>query len=176
AYVALTASYTLWLKNVAVVELAVVASGFVIRAVAGGVGTGVPISQWFLIVASFGSLFIVAGKRHGELRELGTDGASVRSALGSYPIAYLRYIWVLSSGVAITAYCLWAFEQNHGRGGFPWYELSIIPFVLALLRYALLLENGEGSAPEDLLLGDPILLGLAVVWALVFGAAVQLAR
>jgi decaprenyl-phosphate phosphoribosyltransferase len=83
---------------------------------------------------------------------------------------------MVSSGVAITAYCLWAFEMAHTRHGFPWYELSIAPFVLAILRYALLLEYGDGSAPEEIVLGDRTLLVLGVLWAAVFGAAVYLGR
>jgi decaprenyl-phosphate phosphoribosyltransferase len=173
-YIAVTSAYNLGLKHVAVVDIAVVASGFILRAIAGGVAARVPISQWFLIVASFGSLFIVAGKRYGESLELGEDKASVRVTLGEYPVSYLRYVWMIASGVAMTAYCLWAFEQQHLRdaAGLPWYELSIVPFVLALLRYALLLETGHGSAPEDVLLGDRTLQALAVLWAVVFGIAV----
>jgi decaprenyl-phosphate phosphoribosyltransferase len=173
-YIALTTAYNLGLKHVAVVDIAVVASGFVIRAVAGGVAVRVPISQWFLIVASFGSLFMVAGKRYGEHKDLGDDRASVRSTLGDYPLSYLRYVWMTASAIAMTAYCLWAFEQQHltSKGGLPLYELSIVPFVLALLRYALLLETGHGSAPEDVILGDRTLLVLGVVWIAVFGLAV----
>lgn len=173
-YVALTAAYNLGLKQIAVVDIAVVASGFIVRAIAGGVAARVPISQWFLIVASFGSLFVVAGKRYGEFRELGDDRATIRSTLGEYPLAYLRYVWMIASGVAMTAYCLWAFEQQHVKhaGGLPLYELTIVPFVLALLRYALLLETGQGSAPEDVVLGDRTLLVLALLWAGAFGLAV----
>src|SRR5437764_9611121 len=61
-YVALSVSYTVWLKREPVIDLAVVAGGFIVRAVAGGLAAGVPLSQWFLIVTSFGSLFMVAGK------------------------------------------------------------------------------------------------------------------
>jgi decaprenyl-phosphate phosphoribosyltransferase len=175
-YLLLTMSYSLGLKHIAVIDIAVVASGYIIRAIAGGVAADVPISQWFLIVASFGSLFIVAGKRHGEHLDLGPTGHEVRPTLGAYPISYLRYVWMVSSGVAITAYCLWAFEMAHGQGGFPWYELSIAPFVLGILRYALLLEYGDGSAPEDIVLGDRTLLVLGVLWAAVFGAAVYVGR
>jgi len=175
-YLAMTMSYSLGLKHVAVIDIAVVASGYIIRAIAGGVAAGVPISQWFLIVASFGSLFIVAGKRHGEPLDLGPSGHEVRPTLGAYPISYLRYVWMVSSGVAITAYCLWAFEMAHGRAGFPWYELSIAPFVLGILRYALLLEYGDGSAPEDIVLGDKTLMVLGLLWAAVFGAAVYVGR
>ena len=68
-----TISYTLWLKHEPVIDLAAVAAGFVFRAIAGGVATGVTLSDWFLIVAGAGSLFIVTGKRHAELVELGSD-------------------------------------------------------------------------------------------------------
>jgi decaprenyl-phosphate phosphoribosyltransferase len=175
-YLGLTMSYSLGLKHIAVIDIAVVASGYIVRAIAGGVAADVPISQWFLIVASFGSLFIVAGKRHGEHLDLGPSGHEVRPTLGAYPISYLRYVWMVSSGVAITAYCLWAFEMARGHAGFPWHELSIAPFVLGILRYALLLESGDGSAPEDIVLGDKTLLVLGVLWVAVFGTAVYVGR
>lgn len=171
-YVAIGAAYTLWLKEVAVVDIAVVASGFIIRAVAGGVAAGVPISRWFLIVASFGSLFMVAGKRHGEHLDLGPERGTVRATLSEYSREYLRFVWTMASAVTVTAYCLWAFEQAGSMSGVPWYELSIIPFVLFMLRYALLLGNGRGSAPEDLVLGDRGLQLSALVWVLVFAAGV----
>lgn len=171
AYVVCTTAYSLRLKHVAVVDLALVASGFVIRAVAGGVAVDVPISEWFLIVTSFGSLFVVAGKRHGEFVEMGEERASTRSALGDYTLGYLRFVWMVSAAVAIAAYCLWAFEQ--AKAAHPiWHQLSIIPFVLALLRYALLLDQGRGTAPEDILLADRTLQVLAAVWIVIYGIAV----
>ena len=172
-YLTITAAYTLYLKEVAVVDIAVVASGFIIRAVAGGVAVDVPISRWFLIVASFGSLFMVAGKRYGEHLDLGAEAAVVRATLSAYSREYLRYVWTMASAVTMTAYCLWAFEQS-GGGGVPWFELSIIPFVMFVLRYALLLGTGHGSAPEDLVLGDRGLLLSAGIWVLVYGAGVYL--
>ncbi|HEV2075244.1 MAG TPA: decaprenyl-phosphate phosphoribosyltransferase [Thermoleophilaceae bacterium] len=174
-YVALGASYTLWLKHVAIMDIAIVASGFVIRAVAGGVAVGVPISRWFLIVASFGSLFMVAGKRHGEHLDLGDARAKVRATLSEYSRDYLRYVLTTASAVTITAYCLWAFEQSGQHSGAVLFELSIVPFVLFMLRYALLLGHGRGSAPEDLVLGDRGLQLAAAAWVLVYGAGVYLA-
>jgi decaprenyl-phosphate phosphoribosyltransferase len=172
-YLCITAAYTLYLKEVAVVDIAVVASGFIIRAVAGGVAVGVPISRYFLIVASFLSLFIVVGKRHGEHLDLGPEAAVVRATLSEYSREYLRFVWTMASAVTITAYCLWAFEQSGGPG-VPWFELSIIPFVLFVLRYALILGTGRGSTPEDLVLGDRGLLLWAGVWVVVYGAGVYL--
>ena len=172
-YVAIGVAYTLLLKHTAVIDIAVVASGFIIRAVAGGLAVGVPISRYFLIVASFGSLFMVAGKRHGEHIDLGPERGSVRATLSEYSREYLRFVWTMSSAVTITAYCLWAFEQS-GGSGVPWFELSIVPFVLFVLRYALLLGNGRGSAPEELVLRDRGLQLSALVWLLAYGAGVYL--
>ena len=177
-YAVITISYSTWLKHIAVLDVAVVASGFVIRAVGGGVAVDVPISQWFLIVASFGSLFMVAGKRHAEYLALDEDRALARETLGTYSLAYLRYVWMMASAVAIAGYCLWAFEQADIRleRASVWYELSIVPFVLAILRYALLLDGGHGSEPEEIVLGDRTLQVLGLAWAAVFGIGVYLGR
>ena len=65
-YAVVNVAYSLGLKNEPILDLAAVSAGFVLRAIAGGVATGVPLSNWFLIVASFGSLLVVTGKRSGE--------------------------------------------------------------------------------------------------------------
>jgi UbiA prenyltransferase family len=72
-YIALTLAYSVWLKHIAVVDIVTVATGFVLRAIAGAVAVDVPMSNWFLICISFGSLFIVTGKRYAELLEFGDD-------------------------------------------------------------------------------------------------------
>ena len=173
-YVAVTASYTLLLRKVLVLDLVAVASGYVIRLLAGGVAAGVPISRWFFIVAAFGSLFAVTGKRHGEHLDLGPERAAARPTLGAYPREFLRSVWTLTAGVTLTAYCLWAFEQGDATGATPWFELSIVPVVVFVLRYALLVESGKGSTPEDLVLGDRTLLAVGAVWVLVFLCGVYL--
>jgi decaprenyl-phosphate phosphoribosyltransferase len=173
AYLALTAAYSTWLKHEAVIDLAAVAAGFVLRAIAGGVAVGVEISPWFLIVAGAGSFFIVTGKRHAELLELGDDAADVRPSLEMYSTSFLGYVRAVTSSVAILAYCLWAFEVSGRVGDTTWFEVSIIPFVLAFLRYALLLEQGRGGAPEELVMGDRTLLVLGACWVVTFAIAVH---
>ncbi|MGH9066837.1 MAG: decaprenyl-phosphate phosphoribosyltransferase [Acidimicrobiales bacterium] len=173
AYVAVTLAYSAWLKHEAILDLAAVAAGFVLRAIAGGVAAGVVLSDWFLIVASFGSLFMVAGKRYAEHQELGDERGDHRVTLAAYSLSFLRYVRSLSSAVAIAAYCLWAFEKAAVAGqGAIWFELSIVPFVIAVLRYALLLEAGKGSAPEEVVLGDRQLIIVGLVWAAVFALGV----
>ncbi|MGZ8752707.1 MAG: decaprenyl-phosphate phosphoribosyltransferase, partial [Acidimicrobiia bacterium] len=171
-YVLCTTSYSIWFKHVAVIDITLLASGFVLRAIAGAVATGVPISDWFFIVTAFGSLFMVTGKRHAEYQEMGDDRVGFRSTLGEYSISYLNYVLAVASGVTMVAYCLWAFEKTARTGGVPWYELSIVPFVLAMLRYALIVQQGGGGAPEDVVLGDRMLQGMIVGWVIVFGIAI----
>ncbi|RBY91733.1 decaprenyl-phosphate phosphoribosyltransferase [Blastococcus sp. TBT05-19] len=170
-YVVLQLAYCVWLKNQPVLDLAVVASGFLLRAVAGGVAAGLAPSQWFLLVASFGSLFMVAGKRYSELVLLG-DAAQTRKTLQEYSASYLRFVWGLSAGVACTAYSLWAFEMHELRGGVPWATLSIAPFVLGILRYAVDIDKGTAGAPEEIVLHDRVLLVLGLVWVVTVGAGV----
>jgi len=174
-YVIVTVAYSLWLKEVPIVEMAAVASGFVLRAVAGGAAADVPISQWFLIVASFGSLFIVAGKRSAEHLDMGGQRQDHRRTLAAYSPGFLHYVRTLSSAVAIAAYCLWAFEKADVSNGPIWFQLSILPFVLAIMAYALRIDNGSGGAPEEILLGDHTLLFMAAAWATLFALGVYTA-
>jgi decaprenyl-phosphate phosphoribosyltransferase len=163
AYVAISLAYSFWLKDQPVIDLAAVASGFLLRGVAGGAAAGIALSQWFLLVAAFGALFMVAGKRYAEAEALG-DAGETRRSLRGYSPSYLRFVWSLSAGVACTAYSLWAFEMVEATPGFPWQTLSIAPFVLALLRYAVDVDRGSAGAPEEIVLGDRGLLVLGVVW------------
>jgi decaprenyl-phosphate phosphoribosyltransferase len=171
-YLLQTMVYSLWLKHEAVLDLACVASGFVLRTIAGGVAVGVTISPWFLIVAGSASLFMVTGKRHAELVELGDGAIGHRRALEMYSRSFLNYVRAVASSVTVLAYCLWAFEKSSSVGSPLWFQLSIVPFVLGILRYALLLEQGGGGAPEDLVLSDRVLLLLGATWAVLFGIAV----
>jgi decaprenyl-phosphate phosphoribosyltransferase len=175
AYAVITISYSLWLKDEPVLDLAAVASGFVLRAISGGVAAGVFISNWFLIVASFGSLFMVAGKRHAEHVDLRDERSAHRATLGEYSLGYLRYVRSVSSSVAIAAYCLWAFEKADAAGIGLVLKLSIVPFVIAILRYALLLDAGRGGAPEEIVLGDRTLQILGLIWVGLFAVGVYVA-
>ena len=141
--------------------MAVVASGFIVRAVAGGVAADIVLSEWFLAVTSFGSLFLVAGKRHGELLQI-TDG-STRPALAQYTLAHLQFLVSMTAAVTIVTYCLWAFEHPR-TSDVPWWGLSIIPFVIGIMRYALLVDRGEGGAPEELILRDPGMRLVGLAW------------
>jgi decaprenyl-phosphate phosphoribosyltransferase len=160
-YVVLQVAYSVWLKHEPVLDLAAVSVGFLLRAVAGGLAAGLPLSDYFLMVAGFGSLFMVAGKRYSELHTLGSE-ARTRRSLIRYTDSYLRFVWGIAATSTALAYCLWAFEQD--GGGVPWQSISIVPFVLGLLRYAVDIDLGQAAEPEDIILGDRGLQAIGVVW------------
>ncbi|MDX6359143.1 MAG: decaprenyl-phosphate phosphoribosyltransferase [Nocardioidaceae bacterium] len=160
-YLALQVAYSVWLKHEPVLDLAVVAVGFLMRAVAGGLAAGLFLSNSFLMVAGFGSLFMVAGKRYSELHTLGSE-AGTRRSLIRYTDTYLRFVWSIAATSTALAYCLWAFEQPPET--LPWQSFSIVPFVLGLLRYAVDIDAGHAAEPEDIVLGDRGLQAIGLVW------------
>jgi decaprenyl-phosphate phosphoribosyltransferase len=175
-YVAVQLAYSLHLKHQPIFDLVSVAAGFVLRAIAGAVAIPVPVSQWFLIVATFGSLLMVTGKRVAEHAELGDERGAHRTTLDAYSPTFLRTVLAIAAGGAIIGYSLWAFSLQtatiHHQSDAIWYQLSIIPVLIALLRYTFLIEAGHGAKPEDLVLADRPLQVLGVVWAILFAFAV----
>lgn len=162
AYLALTTSYSMWLKHVVVVDLVTVAVGFVIRAVAGGFAANVPVTQWFLTVSFFGALFVVSAKRYGEHQRLGDVAASHRSTLSRYSTFYSQHVMTLSSGVTLSAYGLWAFQ--HGFPAQTWFLVSFVFLATVLLRFALLVHAGASDDPVDLVWKDVPLRILVFLW------------
>lgn len=170
-YALLQLAYSTHLKRVPVAELMVVASGFVIRALAGGVATGLVLTEWFLIVTSFGALFLVAGKRYAEAVAMGDLASEHRAVLERYPRAFLQQVVGVCLAVTLLAYCLWAFRTSTlitGPTPSLWVALSVVPVTLVSLRYLLLVAAGRTGEPEDLLLRDRVIaLGTLAAAAMV---------
>lgn len=179
-YVANVTAYSVWLKHIAILDVMSVAAGFLIRAIAGGAATKIPLSGWFLLVASFGSMYLVVGKRFAEHRTyFGDDGlfkhGSTRPVMLQYPREFLVYLRSVSSGALLVAYCLFVFQKvAQVPGAFPWYQLSVIPFLGGVLRYGLLIEQGSGEEPDELLFRDLGLLLAGVLWFALFALGVYL--
>jgi decaprenyl-phosphate phosphoribosyltransferase len=161
-YIAIQLAYCFGLKHQAVIDLCIVSSGFLIRAIAGGVATNIPLSQWFLLVTAFGSLFMAAGKRYAELQLAERTGAKIRKSLESYTGTYLRFVWTMSATAVVLCYGLFAFERDRSTGS--WFVVSMIPFTIAILRYAVDVDGGMAGEPEDIALRDRVLQLLALAW------------
>ncbi|HUH70122.1 MAG TPA: decaprenyl-phosphate phosphoribosyltransferase [Mycobacterium sp.] len=169
-YLGMQLAYCFGLKHQAVMDICIVSSGFLLRAIAGGAATDIPLSQWFLLFVAFGSLFMVAGKRYAELQVAERTGAAIRKALESYTSTYLRFVWTLSATAVVVCYGLWAFERDRHSG--CWFAVSMVPFTIAILRYAVDVDGGLAGEPEDIALRDRVLQLLALAWIATVGAAV----
>ncbi|BBZ72534.1 decaprenyl-phosphate phosphoribosyltransferase [Mycobacterium paraseoulense] len=169
-YLAMQLGYCYGLKHQAVMDICIVSSAYLLRAIAGGAATDIRLTQWFLLVMAFGSLFMVAGKRYAELQLAERTGAKIRKALENYTSTYLRFVWTLSATALVVCYGLWAFDREHGAAG--WFVVSMVPFTIAILRYAVDVDGGLAGEPEDIALRDRVLQLLAVAWIATVGAAV----
>ena len=169
-YLGMQLAYCFGLKHQAVMDICIVSSAYLLRAIAGGAATGIPLSQWFLLTAAFASLFMVAGKRYAELQVAERTGAAIRKSLESYTSTYLRFVWTMSATAVVLCYGLWAFERDRHSGS--WFAVSMVPFTIAILRYAVDVDGGLAGEPEDIALRDRVLQLLFVAWIATLGAAV----
>ena len=174
AYIGMQLAYCVSLKHVLVVDLAVVTSGFLMRAMIGGLALGIPLSRWFLITTGFGALFMVSAKRYSEAVQMAGKAGATRALLTEYTTGYLRFVWQLAAGVAVLGYCLWALEEGGvpSAGVLPWRQLSMVAFILAVLRYAVFADRGTAGEPEDVILRDRALTVIGMVWLAMYGLAV----
>ncbi|MGW2641380.1 decaprenyl-phosphate phosphoribosyltransferase [Streptomyces sp. NPDC001348] len=174
AYLGLQLAYCVTLKHLLVVDLAVVTTGFLMRAVIGGVALGIPPSRWFLITTGFGALFMVSAKRYSEAVQMAGQAGATRALLTEYTTGYLRFVWQLAAGVAVLAYCMWALEAGGvpHTSVLPWRQLSMVAFILAVLRYAVFADRGTAGEPEDVVLRDRALALIGAAWLAMYGLAV----
>ena len=167
-YLALSALYTVALKHIPVVELAFVASGFVLRAIGGAIATHVPPSGWFLLVCSLGALMVAIAKRYTELTMLHGDAARHRPVMRWYSPSMLRVSQRVVACAMVLAYLLWArAEQDPWMRG--WHLASGLALATALIRFDRLTAQAESRPVEDLIARDPLMICCELAWLVMFG-------
>jgi decaprenyl-phosphate phosphoribosyltransferase len=167
AYLVFSVLYSAVLKHVPVVELAFVASGFVLRALGGAIATHVPPSAWFLLVCSLGALMVAIAKRYTELAALDGDAARHRPVMRWYSSGALRLSQRIVAGAMILAYLLWATaERNPWMAG--WHLASALALGLALARFDQLTGRAEGRPVEDLIARDRLMVYCELAWLAMF--------
>src|SRR5699024_9154553 len=141
-------------------------------AVAGGVAVGVPFTSWFVLVISLAARLVVVGKREAELRAGGEEDVQGRATLWAYTPSYLAQTRSMASAAMICAYCLVALDSYARHSVF--HAASIVPFVMFVLRYNLLVDQGVGEEPEELALRDRPLQGILVALVALIGLGIHL--
>ena len=169
AYLFVSISYSLYFKKIAVVEMSLIAIGFMIRALAGAAAIKVEASSWFLIVIGFGALFLVGNKRLAELSY--QNSSLTRGVLDKYSNSFLKMVIGSSMTVCLVGYTLWAFQYANGT---PLTKFSVIAFAVALMRYLLITERKNAEKPEVVLFTDRVLVALGLIFIALISIAIYL--
>ncbi len=166
-YLVLTSLYTMKLKHVVIVDLLVLAGGFVIRAVAGAVVIHVQISPWLLLCTTLLALFLGLAKRRSEVLTLDTGAIAHREILDHYSVEFLDQMINIASATALMAYSLYTFSAFSETAKAHPSMMITIPFVIyGIFRYLYLVHTkNAGGHPEQVLLEDrPLQLDI-LLWA-----------
>jgi 4-hydroxybenzoate polyprenyltransferase len=163
-YFAVQVGYSFGLKHQVILDVFIISSGFVLRAIAGAVAIGVPISPWFYTLLGLGALFLGFGKRRAEIMLLNEGAGQHRRVLEEYSATLLEELIAIVTASIVMAYALYTFSaenlpKNHAM-------MLTIPFVLyGLFRYLYLVyRKNEGGSPEQVLLADRPLLTCILLW------------
>jgi 4-hydroxybenzoate polyprenyltransferase len=162
-YLVLQTMYSMWFKHVVILDVFVVAAGFLIRVVAGGLAIKVEISSWLLICTILLALFLAMGKRRYELVLLDKDAASHRPILKEYNTYLLDQMISVVTASTLLAYCLYTISAETVAKFGTRNLIFTVPFVLyGIFRYLYLIhQKAEGGTPEALIIRDkPLLLDI----------------
>lgn len=162
-YLILNLVYSLGLKRIAWLDVAIVASGFALRIVAGGFGADVPLTPWILIMGFLLALMLALGKRHGDLVHV--EDGNARATAAYRAVAIERVLAVLA-GAVFVAYVFYTLSPDviarHGHRALvystPWVALGVARYLVLVFRHA------AGGDPSRLAVRDPWLLGATCGW------------
>jgi 4-hydroxybenzoate polyprenyltransferase len=169
AYVGLLTAYSVWLKHLVIVDVLVVALGFVLRAAAGALAIGVDISGWLLICTVLIALFLALGKRRHEVLTLEAGAPAHRPVLAEYSAGLLDQMIAVVTASTVTAYALYTMSpETVAKFQTTWLPLTL-PFVLyGIFRYLYLLYRRQlGGNPSEIVLNDRALLVNTLAWLVV---------
>jgi decaprenyl-phosphate phosphoribosyltransferase len=167
-YLGISFLYSGLLKHIPVVELCLVASGFLLRVLGGAAATHVRPSGWFLLVCSLGAFGVAVAKRYTELTSLGAEAITHRPVMRRYRAGALRLAQLAAGAAMIGCYLAWAAGQPPGAA--RWHLASGLPLAAALVRFGILTGRGTATPVEDLLTRDRPMMACELAWLGLFAA------
>lgn len=165
AYLAVSTCYSLKLKELPLVDLFCIASGFLLRLEAGGVAFGIAISDWLFLSVFLLAVFLATGKRLGEKNSLGEHAGGHRKSLLSYPEGFLQGTMYMTGGAVLVTYTQYVIARHAMV-----YTVPLCCF--GLLRFIMRVQSGQGGDPTESLLKDPALFVVGILWAAMIGLGV----
>lgn len=168
AYLVMTLAYSAALKNVIIVDVLIIAAGFVLRAVGGAWAIQEAVSSWLIICTIFLALFMALGKRRAETLVLGDHAGEVRKTLLRYDRAFLDQMITISTAACMMSYALYTLDsETVSKFGTRNLVLTLPLVIYGLFRYLYLVyHENRGESPERAILGDRAMLVCAVLYAL----------
>jgi 4-hydroxybenzoate polyprenyltransferase len=175
-YCVLTLSYSLWLKHIVIIDLLILASGFVLRAIAGAWAIPVGISAWLVLCTMLLALFLGIEKRQGELTAVLNGRKGARQILSEYSSEMLAQMSTIVTSALLMSYALYTIQSDSAQKHH--YLMATIPFVLyGIFRYLYLVHRrGLGESPDEVLIKDKPLLLNIFLWAAATGLIVALSH
>ncbi|MEO0652823.1 MAG: decaprenyl-phosphate phosphoribosyltransferase, partial [Planctomycetota bacterium] len=173
-YVVINLAYSYGLKKIALVDAFCIASGFLLRVVAGGAAAAIEISHWLLLCTLFLALFLALNKRRGEITLLGDDRGKHRAILDQYTLGFLDQMVTVLAACTIVCYTMYTVDDvTAAKFGAENRLVWSVPFVVfGIGRYMLLAQTGHktGNPTRIFLGGDGIFALNTLAWAGVVGA------
>lgn len=170
-YMLINWAYSFRLKHIVIVDVMIIAFGFVLRALAGVVVINVGTTSWFILCVFMISLFLALAKRRAEMQLFLRDPGKRRKVLEEYTIQLLDALLFVVTAMTLTSYSLFAIQSskpNEVLWGDISYMICTIPIVIyGVFRYMYLIyKKGQGGSPDEILIHDKHILGTAIVYVL----------
>jgi 4-hydroxybenzoate polyprenyltransferase len=167
AYLLINLLYSLWLKNVVILDVMIIAFGFVLRVLAGGAAIRVEVSAWLLLCTSFLALFLAFSKRRHELILMATEAPDQRKVLSHYNPAFLDQMINVVTASTVVAYAIYAISPETAERFHTRHLVYTIPMVLfGIFRYLYLIyQRSTERNPTEAILSDPPFLANMLLWA-----------
>ncbi len=163
-YLTVSALYSFYLKNYPLIDIFSIASGFILRLLAGSEAFSVLISEWLFLTVFLLALFLSTGKRYSEKISLGSNAVAHRKALAAYPAGFLDGLLFMTGSAVLVTYTMYVISRH---SSLLLYSVPLSCF--GLLRYILRVQSGKGGDPTDSLTQDVPLMIVGISWVLMVG-------
>ena len=164
-YLIINLGYSFGLKNIPIVDLIILAFGFIIRVLYGGLVCNIPISNWLFLTVLSMAFYLGLGKRRNELKK---NSAKARKSLAKYNMEFLDKNMYMFLGMTLVFYCLWVVGITGFVGDSPIIYSTLIVFFI-VMKYSLIIEGNSLGDPVEVVLNDKILMASIVVYVILMG-------
>jgi decaprenyl-phosphate phosphoribosyltransferase len=170
AYLLMNVAYTFKLKHIAVLDTTIIATGFVLRVMAGGAVTGIPISQWIVLMTFLLALLLGFAKRRDDVLIYMESGRKMRKSVDGYNLEFINLSMVMMAGVVIVAYMMYVLsDEVVDRWQTNNLYLTAFPVIMGVLRYLqLTFVKGKTGNPTKILLKDWVIQVVIASWVALF--------